>query len=150
MFATREQNRSLCRETSHQTNSLTRATFWGAKPIRGNEGDVRRDPSQFVQDKSPYSLQRIACTVGTALSDPGCPDGWWTSGPAPWMRYQDAADYIGVSVGHLRNLVSAGQIPVYGPVRVRRFRRDMLDLYVTDPDAAMRKFRLERKRTRDG
>ena len=84
------------------------------------------------------------------MGDPGRLDSGWLPGPGTWMRYQDAADYIGVSVGHLRNLVSAGQIPVYGPARVRRFRRDMLDLYVTDPDAAMRKFRLERKRTRDG
>ena len=69
---------------------------------------------------------------------------------ATWLTYAQAAFYTGWSVGHLRNLVSAGQIPVYGRSRVRRFRRDMLDLYVTDPDAAMRKFRLERKRTRDG
>lgn len=69
---------------------------------------------------------------------------------ATWLTYAQAASYMGWSVGHLRNLVSAGQIPVYGRSRVRRFRRDMLDLYVTDPDAAMRKFRLERKRTRDG
>ena len=69
---------------------------------------------------------------------------------ATWLTYAQAASYTGWSVGHLRNLVSAGQIPVYGRLRVRRFRRDMLDLYVTDPDAAMRKFRLERKPTRDG
>ena len=67
-----------------------------------------------------------------------------------WLTYNQAASYTGWSVGYLRNLVSAGQIPVYGPSRIRRFRRDMLDLYVTNPDAAMRKFRLERKRTRDG
>jgi hypothetical protein len=41
-------------------------------------------------------------------------------------------------------LVCAGQIPVYGKPRVRRFRRDMLDLFLTDPDAAMRSFRAER------
>ena len=42
------------------------------------------------------------------------------------------------------NLVCAGQVPVYGKPRVRRFRRDMLDLFLTDPDAAMRSFRAER------
>ena len=52
--------------------------------------------------------------------------------------------YCGSSVPYLRNLVSAGQIPVYGRPRVRRFRRDMLDLFLTDPDAAMRQFRAER------
>ena len=61
-----------------------------------------------------------------------------------WMTYCEAAAYCRFSVGHLRNLVSAGQIPVYGKPRTRRFRRDMLDLYLTDPDAALRKFRSER------
>jgi len=61
-----------------------------------------------------------------------------------WLTYPDAAEYCGWSVTHLRNLVSAGQIPVYGRPRMRRFRRDMLDMFLTNPDAAMRKFRAER------
>jgi excisionase family DNA binding protein len=62
----------------------------------------------------------------------------------PWLTYRETAAYTGWSVPYLRNLVSAGQIPVYGRPRVRRFRRDMLDLFLTDPDAAMRRFRAER------
>jgi excisionase family DNA binding protein len=61
-----------------------------------------------------------------------------------WLTYREAAHYCGWSVAHLRNLVSAGQIPVYGRPRMRRFRRDMLDMFLTNPDAAMRKFRAER------
>ena len=61
-----------------------------------------------------------------------------------WLNYEQAAAYTGWSVGRLRNMVSAGQIPVYGKRRVRRFRADMLDLFLSDPDVAMRKFRLER------
>ena len=61
-----------------------------------------------------------------------------------WLTYAEAAAYTGWSVRHLRNLVSAGRIPVDGRPRVRRFRRDVLDEYLTNPDAAMRKFRLER------
>ena len=60
-------------------------------------------------------------------------------GPS-WLTYEQAARYAGWSVGHLRNLVSAGQIPVYGIRRRRRFRRDMLDLFLTEPghgDAAI-------------
>lgn len=64
---------------------------------------------------------------------------------ARWLTYAQAAAYTGWSIGHLRNLVSAGQIPVYGRPRVRRFRRDMLDLYLTNPDMAMRTFLAERK-----
>ena len=63
-----------------------------------------------------------------------------------WLTYGQAANYTGWSVGHLRNLVSAGKVPVYGKPRMRRFRRDMLDLFVTDRDAAMRKFHLERNK----
>ena len=61
-----------------------------------------------------------------------------------WLTYRQAAKYTGWTVAYLRNLVSAGQIPVYGKQRVRRFRRDMLDLFLTNPDVAMRKFRQER------
>lgn len=61
-----------------------------------------------------------------------------------WLTYRQAAEYTSWSIGHLRNLVSAGKIPVYGRPRSRRFRRDMLDMFLTDPDTAMRKFLLER------
>ena len=63
---------------------------------------------------------------------------------ATWLTYTQAASYTGWSVRYLRNLVSAGRIPVYGRLRVRRFRRDMLDLFLTNPDAAMRTFWSER------
>jgi hypothetical protein len=66
---------------------------------------------------------------------------------AAWLTYAEAVSYTDWSVRHLRNLVSGGQIPVYGRPRVRRFRRDMLDLFLTNPDMAMRKFLLERNRT---
>jgi excisionase family DNA binding protein len=75
----------------------------------------------------------------------GSPDRRTLGGGMKWMRYPEAAEYTGYSVGHLRNLVSANQIPVYGAPRSRRFRADMLDLFLEDPDAALRKFRLERK-----
>jgi excisionase family DNA binding protein len=66
-----------------------------------------------------------------------------------WLTYTEAASYTGWSVGHLRNLVSAGRIPVYGRPRVRRFRRDMLDLHLANPDAAMREFRSGGERMHD-
>lgn len=66
------------------------------------------------------------------------------SAVSPWLSYKEAAAYSGWSVAYLRNLVSSGQIPVYGKPRVRRFRLDMLDWFLTDPDAAMRRFLAER------
>jgi hypothetical protein len=67
-----------------------------------------------------------------------------TASGTVWLNYEQAAEHTSYSVGHLRNLVSADQIPVYGPARSRRFRLDMLDLWLTDREAAMRKFQLER------
>ena len=67
----------------------------------------------------------------------------------PWLTYRAAAAYTGYSVAYLRNLVSARKIPSYGAPRRRRFRRDMLDLFIADRDAAMRKFLLEQRGTHD-
>ncbi len=64
-----------------------------------------------------------------------------------WMTYKQAAEYTGWSIRYLRNLVSAGRFPVYGPPRSRRFRQNMLDLYLENPGAAMRKFSEERRTT---
>ncbi len=60
-----------------------------------------------------------------------------------WLTYAQAARYTGWSVRYLRKLVSARQMPVYGRPRVRRFRRDMLDLDLTNPNMAMRTFLAE-------
>jgi len=89
-----------------------------------------------------------------ALGDAACPSAASSQQPdrrptttaVVWFTYAQAADYLGLSVGRLRNLVSAREIPVYGPLRCRRFRREMLDLWLTDRDVAMRKFRLDRSR----
>ena len=61
------------------------------------------------------------------------------------LCYAEAAIYAGYSIRYLRNLVSADAIPHYDGARSRRFRRDMLDLWLTNRDAAMRKFSAERQ-----
>ena len=105
-----------------------RTTFGGAKPIieMGGSAHWRRTALERTRlvntDHDPFQAE--------------------TDGRA-WLTYEQAARYAGWSVGHLRNLVSAGQVPVYGIRRRRRFRRDMLDLYLTDPDMAMRRFSAE-------
>jgi excisionase family DNA binding protein len=102
------------------------------------------------QDATETSSEMVA----NLLASEGLPTQTSTQAPrrsvdpseraGPWLTYRQAASYCSWSVPYLRNLVSAGQIPVYGKPRVRRFRRDMLDLFLTDPDAAMRRFRVER------
>ncbi|MBN2715311.1 MAG: helix-turn-helix domain-containing protein [Deltaproteobacteria bacterium] len=62
-----------------------------------------------------------------------------------WFTYEEAAKYCRWSKEYLRNLVCNGKIPVYGPPRRRRFRKDMLDLYIVAPNVAMRKFMEERR-----
>jgi excisionase family DNA binding protein len=108
------------------------------------------------QDRTPRDLEPAApqkeCRPNILASEPPTlpraadPPSYL---PTPWLTYAEAAGYTGWSVGYLQNLVSAGKIPVYGRPRSRRFRRDMLDLYMTDPNMAMRKFRAERKRPHD-
>jgi excisionase family DNA binding protein len=68
-----------------------------------------------------------------------------TAFSSQWLTYVQAAAYTGWSVRYLRNLVSADSIPVFGPPRSRRFRRDLLDLFLTNRDLAMRRFLAERK-----
>jgi excisionase family DNA binding protein len=101
-------------------------------PVPPSGGAWRGDPAMHSG-----SLFRA---TGPGLANAGAP----SPAPSPWLTYREAAAYTGWSVAHLRNLVSAGQVPVFGRPRVRRFRRDLLDLFLTDPDAAMRLFRAER------
>jgi len=95
--------------------------------------------------KSPQALRLLHSSLSTSHTtvDEDCLEARGRS----WLTYREAAAYTGWSIGHLQNLVSAGRIPVYGRARVRRFRRDMLDLYLTNPDMAMRKFLSERNDT---
>jgi len=97
------------------------------EPIRSSARELRRDTSTRATHHPSFNSHQTTT----------------------WLTYAQAACYTGWSIGHLRNLVSAGRIPVYGRPRSRRFRRDMLDLYLTDPNMAMRKFRAERKRPHD-
>jgi excisionase family DNA binding protein len=47
-----------------------------------------------------------------------------------WLDAAAAADYLAVSVGQVRNLVSEGRLPRHGPKGHRlRFRRSELDAY---------------------
>ncbi len=47
-----------------------------------------------------------------------------------WLTARDAAEYLGISVGSLHNLVSAGPLPRYGEKGTGlRFRRADLDAY---------------------
>ena len=42
-------------------------------------------------------------------------------GEATWMTYAEAAEHLRLNVGYVRNLVNAGQVPVYGSRGRRRF-----------------------------
>jgi excisionase family DNA binding protein len=66
----------------------------------------------------------------------------------PWLTYKDAAQYLSLAESTLKGMVSSREIPVYGSRRMRRFRTDMLDLWLTDRDLAMRKWREEVERGR--
>lgn len=61
----------------------------------------------------------------------------------PWLTYAEAARYLSKSVSTLQHLVSAKKVPFYGQRRSRRFRRDMLDLWLVDSSLALRKWKVE-------
>lgn len=61
----------------------------------------------------------------------------------PWLNYEEAASYIRVALSTLQHHVSARQIPVYGTRRARKFRRDMLDLWLVNKPLALRKWHEE-------
>ena len=147
--------------SSTRKKSRARTTFGGAKPITemGISPRWRRTASERTrlvntdhdrfqgetdEPRSPaVSTAEARCAhESSAAKAPRYATPNAERGPT-WLTYKQAARYAGWSVGHLRNLVSAGQVPVYGIRRRRRFRRDMLDLFLTDPDMAMRRFSAE-------
>ena len=105
-------------------------------------------PESATTDEARPHLLTTAPAMPDTVSSAAAPHTLPLRAPiaSPWLTYAEAAAYTGWTVAYLRNLVSAGAVPVYGKPRVRRFRRDMLDQFLTDPDAAMRQFRAERNR----
>ena len=53
-----------------------------------------------------------------------------SSSPSPWLTTLEAASYLGVAVGTLRNWVSARYVPFARRGRVVRFHREKLDLWL--------------------
>ena len=49
----------------------------------------------------------------------------------PWLTSQQAADYLQISLGHLRNLVSRCEIPFCRRKRIVRFKTHELDQWLS-------------------
>ena len=49
----------------------------------------------------------------------------------PWMTPEQAAEYLGIAVGTLRNWTSARYIPFARRGRVVRYHREQLDLWLS-------------------
>ncbi|MCE9548357.1 MAG: helix-turn-helix domain-containing protein [Planctomycetia bacterium] len=49
---------------------------------------------------------------------------------SPWMRPQEAASYLGIALGTLRNLTSARVIPFARRGRIVRYHREALDRWL--------------------
>ena len=94
--------------------SRARTTFGGAKPITEMGGSARSDEHSPGRDRRLVITDHDGCQGGVPakLRTPQ-----HAAPAATWLTYAQAASYTGWSVGHLRNLVSAGQIPVYGRPR---------------------------------
>lgn len=46
---------------------------------------------------------------------------------SPWLSPSEAAFYLGVTIGHVRNLTSRREIPFARRGRIVRYRSDLLD-----------------------
>jgi excisionase family DNA binding protein len=53
-----------------------------------------------------------------------------TRAPSPWLRPEEAADYLGVALGTLRNWTSARYVPFARRGRVVRYHRETLDRWL--------------------
>ena len=51
--------------------------------------------------------------------------------PSPWMGPQEAAAYLGIAVGTLRNWTSAKFVPFARRGRVVRYHRDAIDRWLS-------------------
>lgn len=51
--------------------------------------------------------------------------------PSPWMAPEEAAQYLGIALGTLRNWTSARFIPFAKKGRVVRYHRDTIDKWLT-------------------
>jgi excisionase family DNA binding protein len=49
---------------------------------------------------------------------------------SPWMRPEEAAGYLGIALGTLRNWTSARYVPFARRGRVVRYHRDVLDRWL--------------------
>ena len=50
---------------------------------------------------------------------------------SPWMTPAQAAEYLGIALGTLRNWTSLRYVPFGRKGRVVRYRRDLLDAWLT-------------------
>jgi len=69
---------------------------------------------------------------------------------SPWMTYQAAAAYLHVSVGTLRNWVSARYVPFARRGRVVRFHRDKLDRWLRQGECHGRRTIADSRTAGDG
>lgn len=67
----------------------------------------------------------------TYKSRPDANDGEAGQTVSPWLKAEQAASYLGVSVGTLRNWTSARYVPFSRRGRVVRYHRDQLDRWLS-------------------
>jgi excisionase family DNA binding protein len=67
------------------------------------------------------------------MTDGTTPDGSNQSRrrDSPWLKPDEAAEYIGVTLGTLRNWTSARYVPFAKRGRVVRYHRDVLDRWLS-------------------
>lgn len=68
----------------------------------------------------------------------------------PWLNYEQAATYLGVCIGTLRNKVCAGRVPFARRGGIIRFHRDDLDSWLRQGERHRRHALADPSRARAG
>ena len=100
------------------------------EPWTPKEVPAPRGKRRSIRVRVPVSPQEKSAIIAAAA------DTTASAAPLP------PAVYLRTRALHYRPATTAGS-PFYGPPRRRRFRADLLDLYLRDPAASMRKFQRE-------
>ncbi len=56
---------------------------------------------------------------------------------SPWLNSEDAAAYLGLATGTVRNLTWSKKLPSYKRGRIVRYNRDDLDAWLRDGERAI-------------
>jgi excisionase family DNA binding protein len=78
-----------------------------------------------MPDESQRTWQEFLALLRSQQTAPAC-------GGSPWMGAEEAARYLGIALGTLRNWTSLGFIPCVKKGHVTRYHREVIDNWLAE------------------